>query len=133
MGDPYYVGICMEVNLYLIVYMGDPMKLFFCRRYKYEVVIPYEYLCIAISRRGVRGSSPWNGELVQRMPRQTVELLRTTTSVTQGEHDCVRRGATVGEARGNAGTKRRVQCGFLRASTSTTRWGGVASTAKGEC
>jgi hypothetical protein len=84
-----YVGMGMEINLYPLVYMGDLIKLFFCRRYKYGVVIPGKYLPIVMSRRGGRGSSPWNGELVQRMPRQTVELLRTMTSVTQGEHDCV--------------------------------------------
>jgi hypothetical protein len=39
----------MGVNPYPLVYMGDPMGLFFCRGYGYGVVIPGGYLSIAIS------------------------------------------------------------------------------------
>jgi hypothetical protein len=38
----------MEVNLYPSVYMSDSVKLFLYRGYEYEVVIPGEYLHIAI-------------------------------------------------------------------------------------
>jgi hypothetical protein len=44
------MGMGMGVNPYPPVYMGDPMGLFFCRGYGYEVVIPGGYLPIAISR-----------------------------------------------------------------------------------
>jgi hypothetical protein len=40
MGDHTHVGMGMGVNPYPLVYMGDPMGLFFCCRYGYEVVIP---------------------------------------------------------------------------------------------
>jgi hypothetical protein len=40
----------MRVNPYLPVYMGDPIRLFFCRGYVYGIVIPNEYLHIAISK-----------------------------------------------------------------------------------
>jgi hypothetical protein len=43
------VGMGMGVNPYPPVYMGDPMGLFFCRRYGYGLVIPGGYLSIAIS------------------------------------------------------------------------------------
>jgi hypothetical protein len=49
MGDPYPHGYEYEVNPYPSVYMGDPMGLFLCRGYGYGVVIPGEYLPIAIS------------------------------------------------------------------------------------
>jgi hypothetical protein len=39
----------MGINLFPLVYMGDPMRLFLCRGYGYGVVIPGEYLPIAIS------------------------------------------------------------------------------------
>jgi hypothetical protein len=47
MGDPYPRGY--EVNSYPPVYMGDPMRLFFCRGYEYGVVIPSGYLPIAMT------------------------------------------------------------------------------------
>jgi hypothetical protein len=40
----------MGVNPYPPVYMGDPMWLFLCREFGYEVLIPGGYLHIAISR-----------------------------------------------------------------------------------
>jgi hypothetical protein len=43
------MGMGMGVNLYPLVYMGDPVGLFFCRGYGYGVVIPGGYLPIAIS------------------------------------------------------------------------------------
>jgi hypothetical protein len=43
------MGMGMGVNLYPPVYMGDPMELFFCRGYRYGIVIPGGYLPIAIS------------------------------------------------------------------------------------
>jgi hypothetical protein len=45
------MGMGMGVNSYPPMYMGDPMGLFLCRGYGYGVVIPDEYLPIAISRR----------------------------------------------------------------------------------
>jgi hypothetical protein len=50
MGDPYPhgYGYGYEVNPYPPVYMGDPARLFLCRGYGYRVVIPCEYLPIAI-------------------------------------------------------------------------------------
>jgi hypothetical protein len=45
------MGMGMEVNSYLPVYMGDPVGLFLCRGYGYGVVIPGGYLPIAISSR----------------------------------------------------------------------------------
>jgi hypothetical protein len=48
------MGMGMGVNPYPPVYMGYPMGLFLCRGYGYEVVIPDEYLPIAISRKRVR-------------------------------------------------------------------------------
>jgi hypothetical protein len=39
MGDPYSHGMCMRVNSYPLVYMGDSTVLFLCREYRYEVVI----------------------------------------------------------------------------------------------
>jgi hypothetical protein len=39
----------MGVNPYPPVYMDDPIGLFLCRGYEYEVVIPGGYLPIAIS------------------------------------------------------------------------------------
>jgi hypothetical protein len=44
-----HVGMGMGVNPYPLVYMGDPVGLFFCRGYGYGVVIPDGYLPIAIS------------------------------------------------------------------------------------
>jgi hypothetical protein len=44
-----HMGMCMGVNSYLPVYIGDPMMLFLCRGYEYEVIIPDRYLSIAIS------------------------------------------------------------------------------------
>jgi hypothetical protein len=44
-----HVSMSMRVNPYPPVYMGDPIKLFFCHRYGYEIVIPDGYLSIAIS------------------------------------------------------------------------------------
>jgi hypothetical protein len=46
-----HVGMGLGVNSYPPVYMGegDPVGLFFCRGYGYEVVIPGGYLPIAIS------------------------------------------------------------------------------------
>jgi hypothetical protein len=43
------MGMGMGVNSYPPMYMGDPMGLFLCRGYGYEVVIPGGYLPIAIS------------------------------------------------------------------------------------
>ena len=43
------MGMGMGVNSYPPVYMGDPVDLFLCRGYVYEVVIPGGYLPIAIS------------------------------------------------------------------------------------
>jgi hypothetical protein len=43
------MGMGMGVNPYPPMYMGDPMGLFLCRGYRYEVVIPGGYLPIAIS------------------------------------------------------------------------------------
>jgi hypothetical protein len=43
------MGMGMGVNPYPLVYMGDPVGLFLCRGYGYEVVIPGGYLPIAIS------------------------------------------------------------------------------------
>jgi hypothetical protein len=39
----------MRVNLYLPMYMSDPIGLFLCRGYEYGIVIPGGYLPIAIS------------------------------------------------------------------------------------
>jgi hypothetical protein len=44
------MGMGMGVNPYPPVYKGDPIELFFCRRYGYGVVIPGKYLTVAISR-----------------------------------------------------------------------------------
>jgi hypothetical protein len=44
-----HMGMGMGVNPYPSIYMGDPMGLFLCRGYGYEVVIPGGYLPIAIS------------------------------------------------------------------------------------
>jgi hypothetical protein len=49
MGDSYPRGYGYEVDPYPPVYMSDPVGLFFCRGYGYDVVIPGEYLPIAIS------------------------------------------------------------------------------------
>jgi hypothetical protein len=46
-----HVGMGMGVNPYPPVYMSDPVGLFFCREYGYGIVIPDEYLPIAISIR----------------------------------------------------------------------------------
>jgi hypothetical protein len=43
------MNMSMGVNSYPLVYMGDLMGLFLYRGYEYEVVIPSEYLPIAIS------------------------------------------------------------------------------------
>jgi hypothetical protein len=43
------MGMGMGVNPYPLVYMGDPVGLFFYRGYEYGVVIPGGYLPIAIS------------------------------------------------------------------------------------
>jgi hypothetical protein len=43
------MGMGMGVNPYPLVYMSDPIRLFLCRGYGYGVVIPDEYLPIAIS------------------------------------------------------------------------------------
>jgi hypothetical protein len=43
------MGMGMGVNPYPPGYMGDPVGLFLCRGYGYEVVIPGGYLPIAIS------------------------------------------------------------------------------------
>jgi hypothetical protein len=48
MGDPY-MGMGTRVNSYPPVYIGDPMELFLCCGYGYEIVIPGGYLPIAIS------------------------------------------------------------------------------------
>jgi hypothetical protein len=48
MGDSYPHGYGCEVNPYPPVYMCDPIMLFFCRGYEYEIVIPGCYLLIAI-------------------------------------------------------------------------------------
>jgi hypothetical protein len=39
----------MGVNLYPLVDMGDPRRIFFCRGYEYRIVIPSGYLPIVIS------------------------------------------------------------------------------------
>jgi hypothetical protein len=44
------MGMGMGVNSYPPMYMGDPMGLFLCRGYGYEVVILGGYLPIAISK-----------------------------------------------------------------------------------
>jgi hypothetical protein len=44
------MGMGMGVNSYPPMYISDSMGLFLCRGYKYVVVIPGEYLSIAISR-----------------------------------------------------------------------------------
>jgi hypothetical protein len=44
-----HVGMGMGINSYPPVYMGDPVELFFCRGYGYEVLIPGRYLPIVIS------------------------------------------------------------------------------------
>jgi hypothetical protein len=46
------MGMSMGVNPYLPVYVGDPVRLFLCRGYVYEVVIPDVCLLIAISIDG---------------------------------------------------------------------------------
>jgi hypothetical protein len=43
------MGMSMGVNPYPPVYMGDPMGLFLCCGYEYEIVIPDGYLPIVIS------------------------------------------------------------------------------------
>jgi hypothetical protein len=52
------MGMGMRVNPYSPVYMGDPIKLFLCRRYEYMVVISDSYLPIVISRGGGGGGPP---------------------------------------------------------------------------
>jgi hypothetical protein len=44
-----HMGMGMRVNLYLPMYMSDPIGLFLCRGYEYGIVIPGGYLPIAIS------------------------------------------------------------------------------------
>jgi hypothetical protein len=44
------MGMGMGVIPYPPVYMGDRMRLFLCRGYRYGVVIPGGYLPIAISK-----------------------------------------------------------------------------------
>jgi hypothetical protein len=47
-----HMGMSMGVNPYPPMYMGDPVGLFLCRGYGYEVVIPGGYLPIVISNPG---------------------------------------------------------------------------------
>jgi hypothetical protein len=42
------MGMGMYVNSYPPVYMSDPIKLFLCRVYEYEIIILGGYLSIAI-------------------------------------------------------------------------------------
>jgi hypothetical protein len=56
------MGMGMGVNPYPSGYMGDPVGLFLCRGYGYEVVIPGRYLPIAISTPG-----SWEWEAEQRI------------------------------------------------------------------
>jgi hypothetical protein len=51
-GDPYPHEYVYWVNPYPPMYIGDPMRLFFCRGYGYEIVISDGYLPIPISTRG---------------------------------------------------------------------------------
>jgi hypothetical protein len=48
----------MGVNSYPPIYMSDPMELFLCRGYDYEVIIPGGYLHIVISTRHLLHALP---------------------------------------------------------------------------
>jgi hypothetical protein len=65
------MGMCMRVNPYPPVYMGDLIGLFFCRGYGYGVVIPGGYLPIAIlSAFRDQGVPGLTSEMSPRAPTQ---------------------------------------------------------------
>jgi hypothetical protein len=87
------MGMGMGVNPYPLVYMGDPVRLFLCRGYRYGIVIPGGYLPIVISSPGYssRLFAARNGRSVKgRAPLASYHLLRGFLTVGSSQHSYAR-------------------------------------------